>query len=75
MNWEGVEGASEHRTVGEHRAWCHEDREWCYPDDTLHCQCCFRASPKHDICPRCDGEGHIKLEDYTEEERKFRDGH
>lgn len=23
----------EHRTVGSHRAWCHECRTWCYPDD------------------------------------------
>lgn len=21
----------EHRTVGAHRAWCHECGEWCYP--------------------------------------------
>lgn len=21
----------EHRTVGEHRAWCYDCREWCYP--------------------------------------------
>lgn len=28
----------EHRTVGEHRAWCHDCREWCYP---------------HDGCTRC----------------------
>lgn len=29
-HWEGVPGASEHRTVG-YRAWCHQDGEWCYP--------------------------------------------
>lgn len=23
----------EHRTVGSHRAWCHDCREWCYPDE------------------------------------------
>lgn len=23
----------EHRTVGPHRAWCLECREWCYPHD------------------------------------------
>lgn len=23
----------EHRTVGPHRAWCYECREWCYPFD------------------------------------------
>jgi len=22
----------EHRTVGSHRAWCHDCGEWCYPD-------------------------------------------
>jgi len=22
----------EHRTVGPHRAWCFDCREWCYPD-------------------------------------------
>lgn len=21
----------EHRTVGDYRAWCHDDTEWCYP--------------------------------------------
>lgn len=21
----------EHRTVGDHRAWCHDCSEWCYP--------------------------------------------
>ena len=23
----------EHRTVGEHRAWCYDCREWCYRDE------------------------------------------
>jgi hypothetical protein len=23
----------EHRTVGEHRAWCFQCREWCYLDE------------------------------------------
>jgi hypothetical protein len=23
----------EHRTVGPHRAWCYDCREWCYPAD------------------------------------------
>lgn len=23
----------EHRTVGPHRAWCFDCREWCYPED------------------------------------------
>lgn len=29
----GCEGCSgEHRTVGPIRAWCHDCREWCYPE-------------------------------------------
>ena len=28
----------EHRTVGTHRAWCHDCGEWCYP--TIPCQGC-----------------------------------
>jgi len=33
VNFEGHAGreCTEHRTVGEHRAWCHDDHEWCYP--------------------------------------------
>ena len=31
-----------HRTVGSHRAWCFEDREWCYPFDS--CSCCTRRT-------------------------------
>lgn len=31
-NFLGFAGSTgEHRTVGPHRAWCHDDREWCYP--------------------------------------------
>ena len=32
-NFEGFEprDCREHRTVGTHRAWCHDDGEWCYP--------------------------------------------
>ena len=32
-NWEGFKEreCSDHRTVGPHRAWCHDDHEWCYP--------------------------------------------
>ena len=41
QNFVGVEGAAEHRTVGPHRAWCHQDAEWCYPDDL--CDCCHYA--------------------------------
>lgn len=30
--WEGIEGrdCGDHRTVGEHRAWCYDCGEWCY---------------------------------------------
>lgn len=28
----------EHRTVGSHRAWCHDCSEWCYP--TIPCKGC-----------------------------------
>jgi len=31
----------QHRTVGEHRAWCHDCGEWCYP--RLPCVRCERA--------------------------------
>ena len=35
-------GSSEHRTVGDHRAWCLADSEWCYPADG--CRCCTADS-------------------------------
>lgn len=33
-NFEGHEPreCGEHRTVGAHRAWCHDCTEWCYPN-------------------------------------------
>ena len=33
-NFEGHQPreCGEHRTVGPHRAWCHDCQEWCYPD-------------------------------------------
>ena len=37
-DWEGLPDTGEHRTVGPHRAWCHADSEWCYPQDL--CWCC-----------------------------------
>jgi hypothetical protein len=55
-DWEGVKGAAEHRTTGS-RAWCHQDREWCYP--TGLCRCCMEADDRHMLCPTCDGEGYI----------------
>ena len=32
--FEGHDGreCGEHRTVGSHRAWCHDCTEWCYPE-------------------------------------------
>ena len=33
----------EHRTVGPHRAWCFDCREWCYPDPEI---ACIRCNPK-----------------------------
>jgi hypothetical protein len=30
----------EHRTVGPHRAWCFDCREWCYPDEEMACKGC-----------------------------------
>jgi hypothetical protein len=30
----------EHRTVGPHRAWCHDCSEWCYPDGEMACKGC-----------------------------------
>lgn len=31
----------EHRTVGNHRAWCLDCQEWCYPSSP-----CLRCSPE-----------------------------
>jgi hypothetical protein len=33
-NFKGHVGreCGEHRTVGAHRAWCHDCTEWCYPE-------------------------------------------
>ena len=53
-NWEGVDGALEHRTLGE-RAWCLDDRTYCYP--TAFCPCCFQASSDWKPCPTCGGVG------------------
>ena len=30
-----------HRTVGPHRAWCHECHEWCYPRIAAGCRGCL----------------------------------
>lgn len=42
-NFQGHESSpcGEHRTVGEHRAWCHACTEWCYP--TMPCLGCGHA--------------------------------
>jgi hypothetical protein len=43
--WHGVpEGDTDnHRTVGKHRAWCHNDKTWCYPHQDGWCPCCLEA--------------------------------
>ena len=41
-NFEGAHNHDRHRTVGPHRAWCHNCREWCYPDGW--CACCHEAA-------------------------------
>jgi hypothetical protein len=43
-NWKGVEGATEHRTVGSHRAWCYQDGEWCGSSQHGWCDCCYEAA-------------------------------
>lgn len=58
MNWDGVKGATEHRTTGT-RAWCHQDSTWCYPHAL--CQCCYHADEQHEVCPTCEGEGYIRV--------------
>jgi hypothetical protein len=30
-NFLGFVDLEQHLTVGDHRAWCHTCREWCYP--------------------------------------------
>ena len=43
-NFEGLPGTTcDHRTVGPHRAWCHDCREWCYPSDP--CLRCTATAP------------------------------
>ena len=50
VNWEGVGGATKHRTVGPHRAWCYQDGEWCYPMRAEYslasewCDCCYETA-------------------------------
>lgn len=34
----------EHRTVGDHRAWCYDCTEWCYPRIELACKGCELAA-------------------------------
>ena len=41
-NFEGAHNHDRHRTVGPHRAWCHNCREWCYPDGW--CACCHESA-------------------------------
>lgn len=37
--WEPRE-CGEHRTVGDHRAWCFNCSEWCYPHIDIACKGC-----------------------------------
>ena len=41
-NFEGYQPRTcgEHRTVGDYRAWCHDHRCWCYPEEP--CEGCQR---------------------------------
>lgn len=49
----------EHRTVGEHRAWCYDDGEWCYPKAP--CRGCelakLRARRVFGECAYCELRG------------------
>jgi len=39
QGWQPRE-CGEHRTVGEHRAWCFDCHEWCYPNADGGCAYC-----------------------------------
>ena len=52
-NFEGIVGASEHRTVGPRRAYCYDDHCWCYPDDL--CDCCHYALGHKRVWVEADG--------------------
>lgn len=41
QGWTGSD--CEHRTVGEHRAWCYDCTEWCYPVGDAACARCREA--------------------------------
>ncbi|MDF1596970.1 MAG: hypothetical protein P1T08_12900 [Acidimicrobiia bacterium] len=57
LNFEGVEGSFEHRTVGPHRARCLTDSEWCYPDDL--CDCCRETLGYRKVWVGADDEATI----------------
>lgn len=51
----------EHRTVGSHRAWCHDCGEWCYPESA-----CPGCLPFVGVCVICSSNvyhdgGHFPL--------------
>ena len=58
-NWEGVTGATEHRTTGV-RAWCYQDSEWCYED--AQCACCHIAQEHVPVwLPKKDSPEYVEL--------------
>jgi hypothetical protein len=63
MNFEGhnPRECGEHRTVGEHRAWCHECAEWCYPGDG--CKGCRLAALPEWKCPNCGAVTRARMAD------------
>lgn len=52
-NYQGCVSGAEHRSVGPHRAWCHQCGEWCYPD--FACGCCDPRIEPSDLRTALDG--------------------
>ena len=57
--WEGVAGATEHRTTGG-RAWCFQDSTWCY--ESAQCECCHYAR-RHALVwlPEKDSDEYVRF--------------
>jgi hypothetical protein len=47
----------DHRTVGPHRAWCHDCGEWCYPDSP--CPGCAIVLPRPTVQAALDLLGYV----------------